>query len=69
MYSDIYSCQILMNLEFSRQVFEKYSNVKFHENPLSGNRVVPCWQTDGRTSMTMLILRTRQKVPHWKPPL
>jgi hypothetical protein len=26
--------------------FEKYSNIKFHENPSSGSRVVPCGQTD-----------------------
>ena len=35
-----------MNLPFSRQIFEKYSNVKFHENPFIGNRGVPCGQTD-----------------------
>jgi hypothetical protein len=29
-----------MKLEFSRQNFEKYSNIKFHKNPSSGNRVV-----------------------------
>jgi len=23
--------------------------MKFHENPSSGNRFLPCWQTDGRT--------------------
>jgi len=23
---------MLMNLEFSRQILEKYSNIKFHEN-------------------------------------
>ena len=45
--SNHYSCQILMKLEFSRQVFEKYSNVKFHKNPSSESRVVPCGQTDG----------------------
>ena len=28
-----YSCQILMKLVFSLQIFEKYSNTKFHENP------------------------------------
>ena len=28
-----FSCQIVMNLEFSGQIFEKYSNIKFHENP------------------------------------
>jgi len=34
---------------FFRQTLEKYSNVKFHENPSSGSRVVPRGQTDGRT--------------------
>ena len=32
-----YSCHILMKLEFSLQAFEKYSNIKFHENPSSGS--------------------------------
>jgi hypothetical protein len=44
-----------MELEFSRQIFEKYSNIRFHENPSSESRVVPCGQTDGRTDMTKLI--------------
>ena len=39
-------CPILMKLEFSGQLFEKYSNIKFHENPLSGSGVVPCGWTD-----------------------
>jgi len=38
-----------MKLEFSRQFFEKYSNIKFHENPSSGSRVVSCGQMDGQT--------------------
>jgi len=38
-----------MKLEFSPHVFEKHTNVKFHENPSSGSRVVPCGQTDGQT--------------------
>jgi len=42
-----------MKLEFSRQIFEKYSNIKFHENPYSGSRVV---RADGRTDMTKLIV-------------
>jgi hypothetical protein len=46
---DAYSGQILTNLEFSRQIFEKSLNVKFHENPSSGSLVVPCGRTDGRT--------------------
>jgi len=36
-----YYCPILTKLEFSGQIFEKYSNIKFHENPLSGSRVAP----------------------------
>jgi hypothetical protein len=35
-----------MELEFYRQIFEEYSNIKFHENSFSGSRVVPCGQTD-----------------------
>jgi len=46
MESTRYSCQMLKKLEFSRQIFEKYSNIKFRENPSSGNRVVPCRRTE-----------------------
>ena len=38
-----------MELKFSWQIFEKYSNIKFHENTFSGSRVVACGWTDGRT--------------------
>jgi len=41
-----YSYHILIKLEFSRQIFAKYSNIKFHENPSSRSRVVPCGQRD-----------------------
>ena len=41
--------QILLKLEFSRQSFEKYSNIKFRENRCSGNRIVPSRRTDGQT--------------------
>jgi len=34
-------CHILTNLEFSRQNSEKYSNIKFTENPSSRIQVVP----------------------------
>jgi hypothetical protein len=37
-----------IQLEVSRQIFGKYSNIKFHENPSGGSRVVPC----GRPDMT-----------------
>ena len=36
--------------------FEKYTNIKFHENPSSGSRVVLYRRTDGRTDMTKLII-------------
>ena len=42
------SCQI-KKLQFSRQTFEKHSNVKIHENPSIWSPVVPCGQTDGQT--------------------
>ena len=45
-----------MKLELSRQIFEKYSNINFRENPFSGGRVVPCGWTDGQTDMTKLVV-------------
>jgi hypothetical protein len=58
-YSDfIHKCCLLMNLEISQQIFEKYSNTKFIENPSSVSPVVACagadgW-TDGQTDMAKL---------------
>ena len=37
---------ILIKPKFSQQVFEKYSDTKFHENPSSGIQVVPWGQID-----------------------
>jgi hypothetical protein len=49
-----------MKLEFSLQFFEKYPDIKFHENPSSGGHVVPNGQMDGwengRTDMTKLMV-------------
>jgi len=39
MWSTHYSSPILMKLEFSRQLFEKYKNIKLHENSSSWSRV------------------------------
>jgi hypothetical protein len=54
-----YSCQSLMNLELSRQIFEEFSSVKFHKSQSSGSRVDSCERTDrqrGRqTDMTKLV--------------
>ena len=35
-----------MELEFSRQILEKDSNIKINRNPFSGSRVVPRGRTD-----------------------
>jgi len=45
MQSNRYSCPILMEIEFSRQIFEKYLKTKFNKNPSSGSWVVPCGRT------------------------
>jgi len=43
--------------------FQKYSHIKFHENPSSDSRVVPCGRTggrtDGQTDITKLIVAFR----------
>jgi hypothetical protein len=44
-----------MKLEFSRKIFVKYSNIKFHENLSSWNSAVPC----GETNMTKPIVAFR----------
>ena len=41
-------------IEFSPQIFPKYTNIKLHENSSSGILVVPCGQTDVRTEMAKL---------------
>jgi len=42
-----------MKLEFTRQIFEKYGNIKFHENPPVGAEF---FHADGQTDMTKLIV-------------
>jgi hypothetical protein len=48
-----------MKLEFSQRIFEKYSNIKLHENPSSGSRIVLCRQPGGRRDMTKPIAAFR----------
>ena len=66
MSSTRYSCQILMILEYSRQIFEKHSNIKFHEDASGGSRVVPCGRRAGRTDMTKLTVAFRNFAKHLK---
>ena len=46
MYITHYTRQILITLEFPWEIFEKYSNIKFHENSSSGSQDVPRERTD-----------------------
>jgi len=48
-----------MKLEFSRHIYEKSSNIKFHENPSNGSRVVPFGHTDRRAYMAKLTVAFR----------
>jgi hypothetical protein len=48
MWQTLYGCQIEIHLEFSRQIFEKSSNIRFYESPFRGSRVVQRRQTDRR---------------------
>jgi len=52
--------QTLMKLEFFRQISEDYSDMKLHENPSRGSRVVPCRQTDRRTDVTKFVVAFRK---------
>jgi len=58
-----YSYQILMKLEFYEQIFEKHSNIIYHENPSIGSTVVPCRRTD--MTKTIIINRSFAHVPKW----
>jgi Ni,Fe-hydrogenase III component G len=57
-----YSCRVRFSMvryyweEVSRQIFERYSDMKFQENPSTGSRVVPCGHTDRETDLTKLIV-------------
>ena len=44
---------------FSTDFLRKRSDIKFHRNPSSGSRFVPCGRTLGQTDMTKLILAFR----------
>jgi hypothetical protein len=46
----------LMNLEFFEEIFgKKHSNIKFHENPSNGSRVVPCGQTGQKDTIKLIV--------------
>jgi hypothetical protein len=48
-----------MKLEFFRQFFGKYSNIRSNENLYSVDQVTPFGRTDGQTDMTQLLVAFR----------
>ena len=53
-----------MKIGFSRPIFEKYSNIKFHGNPSSARGIVRCGRRDRRTDRHDEVLRTRLKIDY-----
>jgi hypothetical protein len=51
-----YSGRTLIKFVFPRQIFEKFSNSKFHENPPMGAEL---FHADGQTDVTKLIVAIR----------
>ena len=45
-----------MELELPRQIFEKYSNVKFHENPSTGRDFMKYNTEQGMLNTTLIIV-------------
>jgi hypothetical protein len=59
MSSTRYSYQVLRKLEFSQQIFKKFSNIKFYEDPSSESQIVPCEQVGGQTDVMKLTVTFR----------
>jgi hypothetical protein len=59
-----------MKFEFSWQIFQRYSNIKFHKNPFIGSRVVPYGRMDGQAHMKKLTVAFRNfsKAPNNETP-
>ena len=65
-----YACPILMEIEFSQQIFEKYSNTKFQESPFSGSPDecghTEDWRTWRSYQSLLAIVRTRLDISNVK---
>jgi hypothetical protein len=51
MYASFLS--FLIKLVLSPHILKKYSNTKFHANPSSGSRAVPCGRRDRQTKLVV----------------
>jgi len=49
----------LYKTQFFRNIFAKYSIIKFHENPFSDSRVIPCGLSDWERDVTKLTVAFR----------
>jgi hypothetical protein len=55
----------LSKLEFSSRIFGKSSNMKFHENPFSGSRIVTCGWTDRHDEANSRFLQLCERALKW----
>ena len=53
-----------MKLGFSRQIFQKSSNIKFNQNAFSGSQVVPRARTDGHDEAKTVAFRNFANAPY-----
>ena len=58
-----YFCSILVKLEYSLQIFEKCSNMKYHENASSENRDFQCGKKDRQMVELIVAFRNFAKTP------
>ena len=49
----------LIKLGFYGKIFKNFSNIKFHENPSSGSRVVPNVRKEGQIDTMKLVVAFR----------
>jgi hypothetical protein len=56
-------CQILIKYEYSLQILEKYSNMKYHENPSNESRAFPWGRTDRQMVKLIVTFRNFAKTP------
>jgi hypothetical protein len=52
-----------MKLESSRQIFDKYYNIKFRENPSGRRRVAPCRERERKTMTLIVAYRNVAQAP------
>ena len=54
-----------MTLDFSQQIFEKFTNIKFHENSPIGSRAVPGGRTDRRMGGKTDMMKSLTAFPYF----